>query len=751
MKQRSSHKSKWFKMGALLTLLASLPLCVPAARSLAQTQAPPRQLQRPANPVAAWPSKAKRWALIIGVDRYRDQQIGALKGSENDARTLADALVRYAGFPSDQVILLSTDQPDERQPTRVNILRRLSNLTSVVPKDGLLLISFAGHGMERNGQAYLLPTDAQISEDISFLEETALSVARMKDRIRATGVAQVVILLDACRNDPGGRAEAPNLMSPAYLRGFNFDVKNREVQAFATIYATAVGQRAYEYSERRQGYFTWAIVEGLKGAAANEKGEVTLAALVDYVQNVVPKRIGIDLGGNKQQRPFAMVEGYKADQLVIAVAGVTTTPAPAPIAAPAAVDSTVMEMGFWDTIKNSNDPGDFQAYLDRFPNGTFAALARRRASVNGRQSSNDGNSAPVGPEIGNIEEALAQAERDLQDKDYRKAISVAEKVLAANPEQPKANLVLGLGYLQMKRYTNSVNYLSRAVALGEQVDIPIQHHHYVFLSGDAFCSGYLRVGKGVLEFHSSSVQKDDFSVPVSKVYEMVVDQMGGGRIRIKVGIDKGGKEDKRNLAFHPLNAFIGKKSGSSVNTIFCENCLADAQAVSQLLQQLIKSAAEKQEISAGGITPSSQTRSNSPVDSSAKTNPGSPPGSGNDHDFVLKELIEFERTAVDISQKGDRVTLGAKIVEEFTQTQDGKTYNKTQLLALVKPQKIPLVLSYEVVDVSFQGDVAVLEGIAVFRAQNAGAMVTIRQKFKDSFVRRDGKWFIAKSEVTTLK
>jgi len=38
-------------------------------------------------------------------------------------------LVRFSGFPKDQVILLSTSEPIERQPTRVNILRRLSNLS----------------------------------------------------------------------------------------------------------------------------------------------------------------------------------------------------------------------------------------------------------------------------------------------------------------------------------------------------------------------------------------------------------------------------------------------------------------------------------------------------------------------------------------------------------------------------------------------------------------------------------------------
>ena len=369
------------KSSLTLIAIATLFLALVVVRSIAQTSDTARQLQQ-IQPVNTLPSKAKRWALVIGVDKYRDPQISPLKGSDNDARTLADALVRYAEFPADQVILMSTDQPEERQPTRVNILRRLSNLASVVPKDGLLVVSFAGHGMERNGQAFLLPTDAQISDDVSFLEETAVSVARIKDRIRATGVGQVIVLLDACRNDPGGRADAPNQLTQGYVNAFNFNLRNREVQAFATFYATAVGQRAYEYTERKQGYFTWAIVEGLKGAAANQNGEVTLAGLVSFVQATVPKRIGIDLGAGKQQRPFAIIEGYRADDLVIAVAGqvaavpVTTAPSLAP-----PTDASAVELAYWDAIKNSNDPKDFQAFLEKFPDGNFAALAKKRLST----------------------------------------------------------------------------------------------------------------------------------------------------------------------------------------------------------------------------------------------------------------------------------------------------------------------------------------------------------------------------------
>jgi hypothetical protein len=274
---------------------------------------------QPADSVKTLPVASKRYALVVGVDQYADTQITTLGGASNDAKTLANALIQYAGFPGEQVTLLASDQPAERQPTRGNILRRLSNMAAVVPADGLLLISFAGHGIERGGQAFLLPSDSQVSNDVDLLEQTAINVSQIKDRIRKIGVHQVLIILDACRNDPVGRANADNPLTPAYTRGFSFDLRNREVQAFVTLYATEVGHRAYEYKEKKQGYFTWILVEALRGGAANAKGEVTLAALVKYLQERVPKRVLQDLGPGKDQKPFAIVEGYRADELVLAV------------------------------------------------------------------------------------------------------------------------------------------------------------------------------------------------------------------------------------------------------------------------------------------------------------------------------------------------------------------------------------------------------------------------------------------------
>ena len=356
-------------MLALLAACVFLPAKLPVE---AQKQQDNRALRM--QEVKELPAKSKRFALVVGVDEYQDEQISRLSGASNDAKALADALVRYAGFPADQVILLASDEPQQRQPNRGNILQYLSNLRGIVPEDGLLVVSFAGHGIERGGRGFLCPSDARIGGSIALLESTGVAVDTVREWIRETGVKQVLIILDACRNDPSGRGGDENRLTDSFARRFNFDVRNREVTAFATLYATDVGHVAYEYKEKKQGYFTWALVEGLKGAAANEKGEVTLGGLVRYLQEQVPKRVRLDMGQEKSQKPYATVGGYKADELVISIT-VRVQPVTPTVSA---VDPAAIELEFWNSTKTSSDIEDFKAYLDHYPSGTFAALARNK-------------------------------------------------------------------------------------------------------------------------------------------------------------------------------------------------------------------------------------------------------------------------------------------------------------------------------------------------------------------------------------
>jgi serine/threonine-protein kinase len=197
------------------------------------------------------------------------------------------------------------------------------------------------------------------------------------------GVGQVLIILDACRNNPSAaRGNEAMPLTEAYAHSFSFDKLNSEVVAFITLYATEVGQMAYEYKDRRQGYFTWGLIEGLSGGAANEKGQVTLAGLIKYLQDIVPKRVSIDLGGNSRQRPFAIVEGYKAEELIIAVSPArpmipsSNTETQRSSIEAQRIDPAVDERAFWETIKNSKNGDAFKAYLQQYPNGRFAKLAR---------------------------------------------------------------------------------------------------------------------------------------------------------------------------------------------------------------------------------------------------------------------------------------------------------------------------------------------------------------------------------------
>jgi hypothetical protein len=56
--------------------------------------------------------------------------------------------------------------------------------------------------MERSGQAFLLPADAQVSNDVDLLEQTAINVAQVKERIRKSGVNGLYV------NEAQGKIEA---------------------------------------------------------------------------------------------------------------------------------------------------------------------------------------------------------------------------------------------------------------------------------------------------------------------------------------------------------------------------------------------------------------------------------------------------------------------------------------------------------------------------------------------------------------
>lgn len=177
-----------FVAGAILSILL---LFSPALA--AQTSTPPK--------VSKLPPSDERWALVIGISKYEDPEFNPLYG-QNDAKKIAADLEQYAGFLHDQIILLTDDQPKDQKPERERILWWLASIGNMSSPQGLILIYFSGHGGEIGGESYLFPQKVHQNNNPTYLEQNAIPVHLIWDTLKTAPAKQIIVLMDACRNDP---------------------------------------------------------------------------------------------------------------------------------------------------------------------------------------------------------------------------------------------------------------------------------------------------------------------------------------------------------------------------------------------------------------------------------------------------------------------------------------------------------------------------------------------------------------------
>lgn len=187
-----------------------------------------------------------------------------------------------------------------------------------------------------------------------------------------------------------------------------------------------------------------------------------------------------------------------------------------------------------------------------------------------------------------VEEFLPQVLAHLQAKRYSEAISAGNEILVTYPDNGKANLLVGLAYYYSNQYSSSFEFLSKAISLGEQVVLPVKHHHTAFLSDD-LCTGRLTVGQGTLAFSSADRGGHDFSVPAGKIYELTPEPRKFGRVHVRIGLQNGAKEDKKTYNFHVIQAFLvsaNPNDPASIKFVRCGNCDDETALLYQLLKQL---------------------------------------------------------------------------------------------------------------------------------------------------------------------
>ncbi|WP_420577885.1 caspase family protein [Ekhidna sp.] len=132
--------------------------------------------------------KRKYYALIIGVNEYKDDEIQDLDNPINDAEQLAGVLTYHYSFDQENVTVLEN-------PTREEIIKSLDKLTGLVTEKDNLLIFYAGHGIwnEQLNQGYWLPSDASLDSKSYWLSNSTL-----RDYVGGIRSKHTLLISDAC-------------------------------------------------------------------------------------------------------------------------------------------------------------------------------------------------------------------------------------------------------------------------------------------------------------------------------------------------------------------------------------------------------------------------------------------------------------------------------------------------------------------------------------------------------------------------
>ncbi|OQW53083.1 MAG: hypothetical protein A4S14_02260 [Proteobacteria bacterium SG_bin9] len=155
-----------------------------------------------ANPALA----DRRVALVIGNSGY--ENVSRLANPSNDADVVT-ATLKNAGF----------DVVESRRNLKYNETRRLLRDFSEVARDAdMAVIYYAGHGIEVDGNNYLIPVDASLERDVDVLDE-AIPLDRLLLTIDPAKKLRLVIL-DACRDNPFTRTMKRTIATRSIGRGF---------------------------------------------------------------------------------------------------------------------------------------------------------------------------------------------------------------------------------------------------------------------------------------------------------------------------------------------------------------------------------------------------------------------------------------------------------------------------------------------------------------------------------------------------
>ncbi|MGO8866604.1 MAG: caspase domain-containing protein [Alphaproteobacteria bacterium] len=292
----------------------------------------------------------RRVALVIGNGQYVN--VPRLANTANDARLIAETLERIGFSLVGGKALIDLD--------RAGIQKAIRSFGDQLNAAAVGLFYYAGHGLQIDGVNYLVPVDANPAKpsDVDFeLVEADLVLKVMEG---ANSKLNLVIL-DACRNNPfGGRG----------LRDVGGGLAQMRAPRGTLIsYATQPGNVASDGGPgSRDSPYALALAETLR---------VPGLELLETFNKV---GVVVDRQTSGVQRPWVASSPIEGSFYFVPPGAPASAPAPAVPAAATPPAGADREIVFWQSIKDSRNPADFEAYLAQYPKGEFRGLAQNRLS-----------------------------------------------------------------------------------------------------------------------------------------------------------------------------------------------------------------------------------------------------------------------------------------------------------------------------------------------------------------------------------
>ena len=134
-------------------------------------------------------SASERVALVIGMAKY--ETVVTLDNTVNDAISISQTL-EDIGFDVRTLVDVSSEE----------FRKAVDDFAFKSETADLALIYFAGHGVEVQGQNFLIPVDANVSSNKDIQRQSV----SLKQLLAAAGSARKmrIVILDSCRDNPFG-------------------------------------------------------------------------------------------------------------------------------------------------------------------------------------------------------------------------------------------------------------------------------------------------------------------------------------------------------------------------------------------------------------------------------------------------------------------------------------------------------------------------------------------------------------------